>query len=177
MLGGITSLLMARVLAVVCGLLLLAVGVQTWRMHSGQAEHAKLVADYERRLGLVEKAAREESEKNRVLEGKLAAKAVENAHELDAAKKEVNRLESAARAADADNGRLRNVIAGFAAGRGRTAPDTTDACRARAEALGVLLEESMRLQIESAADAERDAADYRALFQHGRAIGEALPSK
>ena len=64
----------------------------------------------------------------------------------------------------ADRGRLRDEIAAYAAGSGRTAPDTVAAASERAATLGVLLAEALRADAESAAAAEGHADAVRALL-------------
>jgi hypothetical protein len=175
MVFGITDKVLAYGLGVVCLLLAVALGTVTWQKHSAEAKHATAVAGYEKRIGAAERAGREASEKNRSLEGQLTTLAKENEDARIKSQAENTRLAAAARAADADNGRLRNILSTYASGSGRgAAPDTADTARGRAETLGLVLEASLRREVECAADAERDLADYRSLHNDAVTVRKVL---
>ena len=60
---------------------------------------------------------------------------------------------------------LRDQINSYAAGGGSAANDSVTACRDRAQALGTLLDEALRVSEESAGDGEQCEAGVRALLK------------
>jgi hypothetical protein len=60
---------------------------------------------------------------------------------------------------------LRDQINAYAAGSGRAGEDSVAACRDRAQALGSLLDEALRVGEESAGDGEQCEAGVRALLK------------
>lgn len=60
---------------------------------------------------------------------------------------------------------LRDQISAYAAGSGRPGEDSVTACRDRAQALGSLLDEALRVGEESAGDGEQCEAGVRALLK------------
>lgn len=167
----ITDRIAVYVLGAATLVLVVAAGTQTWRLHSEEKAHAETQRDYATRLLAAEKKAREESERNRLLEGQLAASAKENQDALD---KEREAGDRARDALAADNGRLRNTIARYASGGGQPAAPACTAERERATELGRLLGEALQSSEAGAIDAEGLAADVRALLRDGRDIRATL---
>jgi hypothetical protein len=94
---------------------------------------------------------------------------------VDAAKAthalEISTVDRLARAAAADAQRVRGQLSSALAARGGgTAEDALAACHNRAAAAGRLLEDGMRLQGDLAGDAERLAADVRALRSYADTV-------
>lgn len=155
---------------IVGGLLLAALGTQTWRLHSEQTKTAETEATLQKtiarqaiELQASTKVALDASEKNRKLEATLASQAQENEHARQQDRLVSTRIADALRA---DNRLLHTTLANYAAPSGSAGDsDSVNACRERAATLGSLLDQSMRVQIDGADDAEGLAADARSLFK------------
>jgi hypothetical protein len=146
-------------------------GVQTWRLHSTQADAAKARAEtsdvrsqWAQQAAAGASAAAAASDRYRAIEAQMnqTRQEAEDARHHD---QENSARFAAGLAAERD--RMRHQLAAYAAGTsggGSAASDTVAAARVRAETLGLLLEQSVQLQDELAGDAEAANADIRALL-------------
>lgn len=167
---GITDKILTYVLGAAVIGLGLALGTALWSKKSLEASSSKEISRLTTALNEQTTNALKATNRNRELEGRLTAQALENQNALTKSQADNDRVAAAARAADADNGRLRRTLAAYATGSGGTTPDTADAIRARTTVALDLLAASMQLQVECAANAVRDAADYRALYNDAISI-------
>ena len=130
-----------------------------WERNAARATLAQVQVEFAQHRATAAAAAAAAEQAHRQQETRWRAQAAE------ARKKHETALQEQARVADrarVDGERLRDTIAGFAAG-GEIARDTLDAARRRAATLGDLLADADRLAGELAKAAERHAAEVRLL--------------
>lgn len=147
--------------AIACAALLLALGVQTHRVKTAQAETAEVTKAWQLDRAQATSAALKASTEYRALEAQMQAQSQKAERDYHAA---LTRNDSALAASRADNDRMRGQLAAYASGGGQASVDTVAACRGRAETLGLLLGTSMREADESAAELESSADAVRALL-------------
>lgn len=148
---------------------MVGVGVQQYRIMSLQAEMATKQSLFDTALRLHEEVARKATDRNRELEQTMAASAAENRDALDT-ERETNRLLRGAFAAERD--RMRDSIAGFAAGRGLTPKAAADTCSERAAALGRSLDATLRAEEDLVEQLEGQRSDTRTLLRDARIVRE-----
>lgn len=165
--------LIDKLLKWVLGVALLAVAsllvVKLLQLANEQAAHEKTKADHATEKAAAERARSEQLVEFRRLENRRWGVAQETAREN---LEQIARLERAAAGHRRDADQLRNAIAAYAAGTGGTAEDPAATCAARAAALGDLLGESLRVQVELAGAAERHLADARSLYTERASLAD-----
>jgi len=145
----------------------LAVGVQTVRLASAQAEAA--TARQELATERMKIAIEREDAAEQRAEDEAAYRRSEDAwmRSIQEARDDADRerMDAARRAAAvaAERDRLRKSIADYADGR-RTAEGAAATCDERAAKLGIVLDDALRTSAALADGAERAAADARVLF-------------
>lgn len=151
--------------------LALALGTQTWRLHTSQADEAK--ADLatktvteqwaEQRAAMSSAAAASQAE-FRTTEQALRAQVQKGQDEIQAAQIRNDAVLASARAQLASVRATLYSFASGASGSGGAAADTVAACQHRANALGDVLAEGLRVQAELANDAESESAKVGGLL-------------
>lgn len=141
--------------------LLLALGAQTLRLASVKTDLANEQRARAQDRADAETAARIASENYRREEAAAAARVETAEGKYDALQQNHTATLAAHRAVD---NQLRNQLAAYASGSGATS-NTCTAERERAQSLGVLLADGVRLQEELARDAEAANDAVRALLE------------
>lgn len=147
------------------------VGVDTTRIATtkaaeatAKAETATVRGQWSDQVAAGAKAGLAASEQNRQITAELQHTKEEADH---ARQSERDAAAAAAAGFAAERGRMRNQLTAYAAGPASgsgLAVDTVAAASKRAQTLGLLLDQSLQLQEELAADAESANADARALL-------------
>jgi Lon protease-like protein len=146
---------------IVVALLLSAIGVQTFRLHTAETHLAEVKAAWATARAQAAEEASKAAESYRQIEQQLAATKEKAQDDYNAAQ----RKNAAALAAErAGNERLRNQLAAYAAGSGSATEDTVAACSSRAATLGSLLDKALRADADSAGDAEANGDSVRAIL-------------
>lgn len=151
-------------LSVLCTALLGGVGACTAGLKAYAAGRAKEKQVQEGIIGRMVERHRTELDEQRAKNEaqaeawRLQRKGAERAQELERAA-----ARDALASINADRGRLRDELAAFAAGGRQAADDTVDACRARAAALGDVLDEALQAHAECTAESESLAAGVRTM--------------
>lgn len=161
----ITGLVAARLpmLYLVCavGLAVAGYGIYVKGKKAGRAE-VQVVLD--RAVAEHAAAARDAEHTFRQLEQALTARIQEAQNALTVERAASHKVVVALNRARTERDGLRDQITDFAR-RGDPAADTVAACRDRAQALGALLDEALRVGEESAGDGESCEAGLRAMLK------------
>lgn len=149
-------------IAAAAGLALLgAVGVQSYQIKSLKLEAAVTARNHAQQRADQESTARIASENFRRTEADLRARVDFAQGKYDALQQSHTATLAAHRASDSQ---LRNQLAAYAAGSREPTDHSCAPERERAEALGLLLADGVRLQDQLAADAEAASDAVRALI-------------
>jgi len=156
----------------------LIIAVQSVRLARERAAHAetrevlaKVRAEHTAEKWAAERERVEQLIEIRRLENRRWHVAQETAREH---MEQVAQLERAVARHRGDVEQLQHAIAAYAAGAGESAADPGPTCEARAAALGDVLGESLRLQVELAGAAERHLADARSLYAERASLSDAV---
>ncbi len=133
------------------------------RANSLEVAIAKQAEEWARARALQAEAARRSEEQQRIREQTLTARLQDAESQLEIQRESNRKLAASLSSARTERDGLRDQIAGFASGSG-SATDTLAAARNRADKLGRLLADSLRVQEELAAGAESEAANVRSLL-------------
>lgn len=141
-----------------------ALGVQTIRLDGSERDIAEVKAAWSADTARRTQDALAADEKARVKEAADAAKLREVEDAYTALQTTHADALAAQRTALADNGRLRNAIAAYAAGSGASSPDSAAAASDRAARLGGLLAAALQADAEHASAAESNGDGVRTLL-------------
>ena len=133
------------------------------QISSLQAEYSKNKAQWESEKLAAAESARAQEAAQRLREQNLTTRLQDAETQLESQREDLRRTAAALSRTRTERDGLRDQIAGYASG-GAAAADTLTAARNRADRLGRLLGESLRVQEELAGGAESEAANVRALL-------------
>lgn len=150
--------------AIALAVALLAVGVQTHRVKIAKSETVQVQTAWQADRAHAQAEALRVTTEYRAKEAADAARLKGVQDGYDALQTVHASALAGQRAVLADNGRLRNAVAAYAAGGGSAAPDTAAAASERAARLGELLAAALQADAEHAAAAESNGDAVRALL-------------
>lgn len=170
--GKVTGSWLLPIAGVAAAALVAFGGAQTWRLHTAQAhvaeaqaETAKQRAAWLAQVAAGEKAGREASERYRALEAVDQQRQKDSYENVEAVKASTARVVADLTRQLAGVRATLTAYASGASASGGTAADTVAAAQHRAEALGDVLANCLRVQVELGAGAELEAGNARGLLE------------